>query len=169
MPLRGTTARENPPSPGYWAGALRNQSGNIRLFDKDFDYFTPKTAVNNNIGVVYQIPETVPDMNVVENIFIGRMPHFLITAKDRAYMRQTCRELFTFLNIDLDINTPLRKLSKSELQIVSIARVLSLGARILVLDEDIPASDAFGNEGYLQYMPDDQGKRYFYHLYNIQY
>ena len=116
-------------------GALKNQSGRIQLFGRNFNSFTPKSAIDNGIGVVYQVPETVPDMSVVENIFIGRMPHFLIRPKDREFMRRTCRELFSFLNINLDINTPLRKLSKSELQIVSIARALSLGARILVLDE----------------------------------
>ena len=116
-------------------GALKNQTGIIRLFDRSFEFLTPKTAIQNQIGVVYQSPETVPDMTVVENIFIGRMPHFLITSKDKSRMKKTCRELFSFLNIDLDINMPLKKLSTGELHIVSIARVLSLGARILILDE----------------------------------
>ncbi len=116
-------------------GALKNQSGLIRLFDKNFPFLTPKTAIQNRIGVVYQTPETVPNMTVVENIFIGRMPHFLITGKDKEQMCNTCRDLFAWLNIDLDIDTPLKKLSSGELQIVSIARVLSLGVKILVLDE----------------------------------
>ena len=116
-------------------GTLKNQKGTIRLYDKQYNYLIPKTAIQNKIGVVYQIPETVPNMTVVENIFVGRMPHFYITGRDKQYMEQTCRDLFDFLNVDLDIHTPLMKLSKGKLQIVSIARVLSLGAEILVLDE----------------------------------
>jgi len=116
-------------------GALKNQNGSIRLYDKQYSHLTPKTAIQNRIGVVYQIPETVPNMTVVENIFVGRMPHFYITQTDKLYMEKTCRELFDFLNVDLDIHLPLKKLSKGKMQIVSIARVLSLGAEILVLDE----------------------------------
>jgi len=116
-------------------GALKNQSGSIWLYDKHHGFLTPKTAIQNRIGVVYQIPETVPNMTVVENIFVGRMPHFYITGRDKQYMEDTCRDLFDFLNVEMDINMPLIKLSKGNLQIVSIARVLSLGAEILVLDE----------------------------------
>ncbi len=116
-------------------GALKNQYGSIYLFDTKYNYITPKTAIQNKIGVVYQTPESIPNMTVFENIFVGRMPHFYISGKDKKYMKETCNNLFNFLNVEMDMNTPLKKLSKGQLQIVSIARVLSLGAEILVLDE----------------------------------
>lgn len=116
-------------------GSLHNQMGTIHLGEKSFTTLTPKTSIQNRIGVVYQNPETIPNMTAVENIYAGRMPHFLVLGKDKNTMRESCENLFAGFNVDIDLDTPLKKLSKGEQQIISIARVLSLGAEILILDE----------------------------------
>ena len=116
-------------------GSLHNQVGTIQLKGRTFSTLTPKSSIQNRIGVVYQNPEIIPNMSAVENIFAGRMPHFLVLGKDKNKMRESCEELFAGFNIDIDIDSPLNKLAKGEQQIVSIARALSLGAEILILDE----------------------------------
>ena len=116
-------------------GSLKNQRGEIRLNGVRHASFTPKSSINNRIGVVYQDPEILPNMSAVENIYVGRMPHFFVLKGDRKRMRRNCQKLFQSLNIDIDMDTPLRKLSKGNQQIISIARVLSLGAEVLILDE----------------------------------
>ncbi len=116
-------------------GSLKNQTGEIHLFGTQFTHFTPKSSIDNKIGVVYQNPEIIPNMTAVENIYAGRMPHFIVLHRDHGWMRSSCKDLFKSLSIDIDLNTPLQKLSKGNQQIISIARVLSLGAEILILDE----------------------------------
>jgi len=116
-------------------GSLRNQGGEIRLNGIKHATFTPKSSIDNRIGVVYQDPEILPNMSALENIYVGRMPHFFVLKGDRGRMRHNCEKLFESLNIDIDMDTPLRKLSKGNQQIISIARVLSLGAEVLILDE----------------------------------
>ena len=116
-------------------GSLRNQGGEIRLNGIKHTTFTPKSSIDNRIGVVYQDPEILPNMSALENIYVGRMPHFFVLKGDRGRMRHNCEKLFESLNIDIDMDTPLRKLSKGNQQIISIARVLSLGAEVLILDE----------------------------------
>jgi two-component system sensor histidine kinase AtoS len=116
-------------------GSLRNQDGEIRLNGIRHAFFTPKSSIDNRIGVVYQDPEIVPNMSAVENIYVGRMPHFFVLKRDRRGMRRNCGKLFQSLDIDIDMDTPLKKLSKGNQQIISIARVLSLGAEVLILDE----------------------------------
>jgi two-component system sensor histidine kinase AtoS len=116
-------------------GSLRNQDGEIRLNGIQHASFSPKSSIDNRIGVVYQDPEILPNMSALENIYVGRMPHFFVLKGDRRRMRHNCQKLFQSLNIDIDMDTPLRKLSKGNQQIISIARVLSLGAEVLILDE----------------------------------
>jgi two-component system sensor histidine kinase AtoS len=116
-------------------GSLRNQDGDIRLHGARYPYFTPRSSRENRIGVVYQNPESIPNMSAVENIYVGRMPHFFVLHRDRRRMRESCERLFASLGIELDPDTPLKRLSKGNQQIISIARVLSLGAEIVVLDE----------------------------------
>src|SRR5581483_2671949 len=50
-------------------------------------------------------------------------------------MRAEARGLLQRLGIDLDPGTPARDLSVAERQLVEIAKALSLGARIVILDE----------------------------------
>jgi two-component system sensor histidine kinase AtoS len=116
-------------------GSLRNQSGDIRLRGVRFSHFTPKTSIDNRIGVVYQNPEVMPNLSVLDNIYAGRMPHFLVLRPDKERMRASCERLFRSFGIDIDPETPLHRLSQANQQIISIARVLSLGAEILILDE----------------------------------
>jgi two-component system sensor histidine kinase AtoS len=116
-------------------GSLRNQAGDICLHGVRLSHFTPKTSIDNRIGVVYQNPEIMPNMSAVENIYAGRMPHFLVLRRDKARMRHSCEELFRSFSIGIDPETPLHRLSKGNQQIISIARALSLGAEILILDE----------------------------------
>jgi len=116
-------------------GYERKQSGEIYLNGKTMQSFTPRTAIANRIGMVYQEQKIIPSMNAVENIYIGRMPHFYISKKDRQSMQQECSKLFKTFSIDIDADLPVEILSDGERQVIEIARVLSLGTEIIIVDE----------------------------------
>ena len=116
-------------------GHEKKQSGNIYLNNKEINTLTPKSAMNHKIGMVYQDQNIIPTMSAVENIYIGRMPHFYISKKDRNEMTYECKKLFQTFSIDIDPDIPVYQLTEGERQVIEIARVLSLGTDIIIVDE----------------------------------
>ncbi len=116
-------------------GYERKQSGEIYLNGKKIQAFTPQSAIANRIGMVYQEQKIIPSMSAVENIYIGRMPHFYISKKDKQLMYDECNKLFKTFFIDIDASIPVYQLTEGERQVIEIARVLSLGTEIIIVDE----------------------------------
>ena len=116
-------------------GFEKKQSGQIYLNRKLINSFTPKSAISHKIGMVYQEQNIIPSMNAVENIYIGRMPNFFISKKDRKVMTNECKNLFNTFSIEIDTEIPVYQLTEGERQVVEIARVLSLGTDLIIVDE----------------------------------
>jgi len=116
-------------------GHEQKQSGEMYLNGKKINSFNPQSAILNRIGMVYQDPKIIPSMTAVENIYIGRMPHFYISRKDRRKMNNECEALFNTFSIDIDPGCPVYKLTEGERQVIEIARVISLGTEIIIVDE----------------------------------
>jgi rhamnose transport system ATP-binding protein len=88
------------------------------------------------IGVVHQELMAFPDLNAIDNLFVGREIRcaggwFL----DRRRMRQQTRELLDRLGESFDLDRPLRDLSLAQRQMVAVARALLLRCRVVILDE----------------------------------
>ena len=97
-----------------------------------------RDAEKAGIAVIYQELSLVKDMNVAENIFLGREPRkWGVILTSELYRR--ARQLLDDLHLDIDAHTPIRSLGIGQQQLVEIAKALSQEARILVLDEPTAA------------------------------
>ena len=115
-------------------GVLQPDEGTLLLHGEEVRFANPRAARHAGIAAMYQEPLIFPDLSVAENIFVGRQPSrsgFV----DWSEMRDEARALLQRLGIELDPGTPARDLSVAERQLVEIAKALSLGARIVLLDE----------------------------------
>ena len=56
------------------AGVHQPKAGEIALRDKVVHVPNPHAAVDMGIAMIHQEPQTFPDLDVAENIFIGRQP-----------------------------------------------------------------------------------------------
>ncbi len=115
-------------------GANRPDDGSIILFGKEYTYLTPKEAKELGISIVYQEFNLIPDLPVVENIFIGNLPcnGFIVDDKE---MLKRAQAVFDDFNVKIDPRAKLSTLSPAMMQIVEIAKAISLNCRILILDE----------------------------------
>ena len=76
----------------------------------------------------------MPNLTVMENIFIGREPGppFFV---NRRQLEQDAQRLLDQLHVKLDPTALVRTLSVAEQQMVEIAKALSMDARVIIMDE----------------------------------
>jgi rhamnose transport system ATP-binding protein len=116
------------------AGAHQPQAGVITIDGVETRLRNPHTATAAGIAVVYQETSLVPDLSVLENLYLGAWEHRAGRITWRS-MRARATELFHRLNMSIPLGARLGSLSKATAQQVEIARALLRGARILILDE----------------------------------
>ena len=115
-------------------GIYIEDSGIIRIDDKQTKFETTKEALENGVSMVHQELNQVLKRNIMENIWLGRFPMkgFLI---DEKKMYKETIKIFERLGIELDPLQEVGTLSVSQRQMVEIAKAVSYDAKILVLDE----------------------------------
>src|SRR5437899_6360347 len=112
--------------------------GEIILDGSQRRFANVRDAEKAGIAVIYQELSLVKDLNVAENIFLGREPRRLgVINWEELYSR--AQKLLNDLHLTIDPRTPLRNLGIGQQQLVEIAKALSQEARILVLDEPTAA------------------------------
>lgn len=124
-------------------GIYKADQGSIFLEGKETVIHGPKDAMSKGISMIHQELNTVLDMEVAENVFVGRellkkgMEKLKIV--DIARMREETGRYFREMNIDIDPRAKMRTLSVAEMQLVEIVKAISLNSRIIVMDEPTSA------------------------------
>jgi len=122
------------------AGNYIKDSGGIYVDGQKFEIKGPAEAMASGIRVIYQELNTLNNLTVTENMFVGEQivkgPFKIV---DWKAMTKRAEELLDTLNVKLDPNTIIGDLTVSEKQIVEIAKAISKEAKILVMDEPTAA------------------------------
>lgn len=125
-------------------GVHHPDSGEIYLNDAPVHFSDTHGSRQAGIAAIYQELTLFPDLDVAENIFVGRQP---VTFGGRVDWRKLYGEagkLLDSLGVKLDLRQKARTLSIAQQQMVEIARAFSINAQILIMDE--PTSSLTLNE-----------------------
>ena len=124
-------------------GIYKADQGSIFLEGKETVIHGPKDAMSKVISMIHQELNTVLDMEVAENVFVGRellkKGFEKLKIVDIARMREETGKYFREMNIDIDPRAKMRTLSVAEMQLVEIVKAISLNSRIIVMDEPTSA------------------------------
>jgi ribose transport system ATP-binding protein len=124
-------------------GVHRPDGGRVLLGDTELHMNGPLDAQRAGIGVVHQERNLIPEFSIAENIVLHRLPR-RFGLVDRAQMRAEARRCLDLLDLDLDPDTPVSRLSVAQAQLVEIAKALSVDSKVLLLDE--PTASLTGDE-----------------------
>ena len=115
-------------------GVHRPDDGQVSIGGKPVNFGSPQDALAAGIGTVHQERNLIPRYSIAENIMLDRLPRkwgFL----DRAEMSRQAEQWLGVLDLGVNPETPVQRLSVAQMQLVEIARALSLESKILLLDE----------------------------------
>lgn len=115
-------------------GVYTKDAGTVEIDGKAVDIRDISAAKRAGISMIFQELSLVPSLTVSENIFLNDELTKGIF-RDTKTMNQKTRDVLTTLGIDVDPKALVSSLSVGLSQMVEIAKAISKGARILVLDE----------------------------------
>ncbi|MFW6695421.1 sugar ABC transporter ATP-binding protein [Streptomyces sp. MAR4 CNX-425] len=123
-------------------GMERPDTGTVTFSGEPAPPFGDTAAWRARVACVYQKLMIVPDLTVAENLFLNR---FTGTGRiNWRRLRAHARELLAAYGVAVDPAARAKDLGVEQRQFVEIARALSFGARLIILDEPTARLDAGG-------------------------
>ncbi|MEW2546474.1 sugar ABC transporter ATP-binding protein [Streptomyces sp. NPDC047002] len=132
---------------GVVTGLHRPDGGTVEFGGEPAPAYGDTAAWQSRVACVYQKSMVVPDLTVAENLFLnnfqargagsGRLIRW-------GGLRRRAAELLAGYGVDVDPTLRAKELTVEQRQFVEIARALSFGARLIVLDEPTAQLDARG-------------------------
>jgi ABC-type sugar transport system ATPase subunit len=124
-------------------GIYSQDSGEILVDGKNVHIRNPKEAIAYGISMIHQELNPIKDMEVAENVFVGREIRKWnlggLSLVDLKEQRRITDELFSNLGISINPKSLMRNLSVAQIQLVEIVKSISLSSKVVIMDEPTSA------------------------------
>ncbi|NLL37197.1 MAG: sugar ABC transporter ATP-binding protein [Fretibacterium sp.] len=118
------------------SGAYSKDSGQIFWDGQEVEINNPFDAQKMGVSIIYQEFNLIRGMSVSENMYLGREPMGAMGFINAAERDRLTREWLGKMAVEgISPGALVQDLSTAQSQFVSIARALSYGARLIVMDE----------------------------------
>lgn len=97
-----------------------------------------RDAMDKGISMIHQELHPIRTRNVMENIWVGRVPYKKtgpIHWVDEKRMYENTKALFEKLDVQIDPRRMVGELAAAHCQLIEIARAVSYGAKVIIMDE----------------------------------
>ena len=121
-------------------GIYTAETGDFRFEGADVDIHGPKDAANLGIEVVYQDLALCENLDIVQNMFLGR-ERLKTGLLDEHSMEQAARDTLAGLGVRTvkSVRQPVASLSGGQRQTVAIAKAVLWNSKVVLLDEPTAA------------------------------
>jgi ABC-type sugar transport system ATPase subunit len=123
------------------AGSVRPDSGELFLEGRPVTIASPLDAQRLGIGIIYQELDLFRHLTVGENIVIGNLRFPERRLVSFAAIETFCRSYLDLVGLECGTSVLVSSLSIGQMQLVAIARALSMNAAVILMDE--PTSSLF--------------------------
>lgn len=118
-----------------FSGLYMVDAGSIWLEGQLVNIKNPKHSQELGISIIYQEFNLIPHLSVVQNMFLGHEPVDSYGFIDIRNMREKAREIMDFLKVDISLDAKINTLGIAHMQLVEVAKALTVNSRILIMDE----------------------------------
>jgi ribose transport system ATP-binding protein len=126
------------------SGVYADYEGTIALNGETVRFPNTRAAQNKGIAMIHQELNLIPNLSIVENIFLGREITNRFGWLDQTAMYQKVQNLLQQLRLSVEPNTKIKDLKLGQQQLIEIAKALLLDANVIIMDE--PTSAITGAE-----------------------
>jgi methyl-galactoside transport system ATP-binding protein len=119
-------------------GLYTMDEGQIIIGGKEVHINHPRDVMDLGVSMIHQELHSIPPQNVMENIWVGRIPYrkrLGIQWVDKKSMYEATREIFKKFDLAIDPKVKVSTLATSYCQLLEIARAVSFGAKVIIMDE----------------------------------
>ena len=118
------------------SGVYPADEGHVEFEGKQVHFKEPKEAQDAGIAMIHQELSLSPHMTAYENVFEGRMLKNKVGLIDRRAMIDACTKFLENLGVGhINPKSLVKQLSVSEMQLLEIAKAISLNSKMLIMDE----------------------------------
>ncbi len=128
-------------------GIYQPDEGGIVIEGQPRQFTNSKQAIDAGISMIHQELLPIPYRSVMENLWLGRYPTMgwgPFRLVDHKRMLADTIKVFADLKMDLDPKVWVTHLSVSKVQSIEIAKAVSYGSKVIIMDE--PTSSLTENE-----------------------
>ena len=115
-------------------GIIKRDGGEVVFQQQQVDFSNPIESISAGIAVIHQELSMLPTLNVIENIFMGRMESRLGKIRWKRLEQKTL-EAMNQVGLHIDPYSLVHRLSISQRQLIEIAKALSINASLIIMDE----------------------------------
>jgi len=120
-------------------GVHAPEEGALRIGGEPAKFTSPRDAIVAGVAVVHQERNLIPRFSIAENIMLEHLSDRLLKPMNFTAMNDAARPWIETLGINADPSTPVMELRVAQMQMVEIAKALSLQSNVLLLDEPTAA------------------------------
>jgi len=117
------------------SGAYQRDSGEIFFDGEKLELSSPLAAQEKGISIIYQEFNLIPGLSVAENIYLGREPQKNSGLVDWKKLYTDTQDVLNKLKANINPKILVSQLSVAEQQFVEIAKALSFGSKLIIMDE----------------------------------
>lgn len=120
-------------------GVYTKDAGTILVDGQEVVYKSPQEAEKAGIVFIYQEINSLFDLTVEENLFMGKEITKRFGICDKKAMRAKAQEVMDKMGVNIPVDAVMSSLSVGQQQMVEICKALMVDAKVLIMDEPTAA------------------------------
>lgn len=117
-------------------GIISADDGELFINEKKVYISNPSNALALGISMIFQDINLIPELNIAENIYTGRLPKLKNSPWiDWKKMLEETKKILEYLGLDIKPTEKVSSLTIGQRQILQVGKVVSSNSNIIIMDE----------------------------------